>query len=96
MTLTVTPIPGWQPQLLLTQDSTTGGYGICSVPNLANAPADTASTVNSPAAPSNVQNPGVAIQPPNVGQPIVVTKDSSGRTLTVYGQVAGVVVNNPG
>ena len=33
---------------------------------------------------------------PNTGTPIVTTTDSSGKTLTVHGTVAGVTVNNPG
>jgi hypothetical protein len=62
---------------------------------LPNAPADAASTVNSPAIQSNVSNPGVGVTSPNAGQPITKTTDSTGKTLTVHGQVAGVVFNSP-
>ena len=70
------------------------GYGL-PIRNFATAPADTQSTVNSAPIQSNVSNPGKGVAADNAGQPLVVTKDSSGKTLTVHGTIAGVTVNNP-
>jgi hypothetical protein len=74
--------------------ATRKGYGN-PIRDFSAAPADPRSTVNSPATRSNVCNPGFGVAPPNAGQRLVTTKDSSGKTLTVH-RTAGVTVNNPG
>jgi hypothetical protein len=64
---------------------------------LPNAPADAASTVNSPAIQSNVSNPGTGVTAANAGTPIATTKDSTGKTTSAHGQIPGtsITFNSP-
>lgn len=52
-----------------------------------------------PASDAPIAEPILFNQPPvtpNTGTPVSTTKDSTGKTVTVHGAVAGVTVNNPG
>jgi len=72
------------------------GNGLSRTQN--DIPKEAATQANlSPAVPptSVVSNPGLGVVPANAGQRLVTTKDSSGKTPTVHGTVAGVTVNNP-
>ena len=82
-------------------DQSNPAWGWCQNPGLRNPnpipqDAPTQSTVNSVRVLSNVSNPAAAVTAPNAGTLIVTTKDSSGKTLTVHGTIAGVTINIPG